>query len=68
MSAKSDNNIDDIKSLHGYERHTLAAAKDLEMKKLDKAFDTKSSYFEGQAFDRELQERKKIERFVYKRI
>ena len=50
------------KQFKGHERHAIAAAKALEMQRINHAFGTRGNYKEGDAFDRELQERKRIER------
>ncbi|TIA75321.1 hypothetical protein E3P91_00470 [Wallemia ichthyophaga] len=46
----------------GHQTHTIAAAKALEMQRIDHAFNTNTNYKEGDAFDRDLQERKRLDR------
>lgn len=52
----------EAKSLRPSETHSLGAAKEAESHKMQRALGISSTYIEGEAFDRDLQEQRRIER------
>ncbi|ORY90522.1 hypothetical protein BCR43DRAFT_464467 [Syncephalastrum racemosum] len=54
----------DAKKLQDYETHQRSEAKERENQKMRNALRVSSTYVEGQAFDRELQEQRRLERLA----